>query len=379
LSETLPWPPTKKDLERLYLVERLSAARIAAAYGLSYPNPKTAESTVLAHLKRHGIPRRHRADHRRKVTREMEDEWVRRYEAGESLKEIAGKTVDSVTVWYHLKARGVTLRDKVEAQIEAVSKYPRKPFEGDSIERAYMMGLRYGDLHAVMHGRAVRIKLSTTHLAMAELFESVFGRYSHVSMYPKEGGIVGYEWDLQCDLDKSFGFLLDKAKISDIGALSDGEFLSFLAGFFDAEGSVLFHKKTGIRYAPELAIKNTDSALMDLLFSKLKGMGYHPAMEWRDQDMVRGRISGPSRIGRISLVRFVEVRRMLSELQVRHGEKVAKIKILKKLTPGSKASPKIVDEWTSLLELIRRQTATFVESAKAQFVAREAIPESSAA
>ena len=48
-----------------------------------------AESTVLYHLKRNGIRRRDAAELARKVTAAMEDEWVKRYQAGESLKKIA--------------------------------------------------------------------------------------------------------------------------------------------------------------------------------------------------------------------------------------------------------------------------------------------------
>src|SRR5580658_435801 len=80
----LVWPPTTEDLKRLYVDEGLSAAKIAARYGLKYASPKTAESTVLHHLKKNGITRRDKADHLRKVTEEMVDEWVKRYEAGES-------------------------------------------------------------------------------------------------------------------------------------------------------------------------------------------------------------------------------------------------------------------------------------------------------
>ena len=145
-KKTDSWPPKKEDLERLYLVERLSAAEIAEVYGLKYKNPKVAESTILYRLKRNGIPRRDRAELARKVTVTMEDEWMQRYQAGGSLKAIAGEIVDLVTVWNHLRARGVVLRDKVEAQIQAVTKYQTRPFSGDKIEKAYLMGLRYGDL-----------------------------------------------------------------------------------------------------------------------------------------------------------------------------------------------------------------------------------------
>ena len=87
----LEWPPTVEDLRRMYLDERLSAGKIAARYGLKYASPKTAESTILYHLKRNGIPRRDKTEHIRRVTEEMVDEWVKRYEVGESLKGDCGR------------------------------------------------------------------------------------------------------------------------------------------------------------------------------------------------------------------------------------------------------------------------------------------------
>src|SRR2546428_7189225 len=152
------WPPKREDLDELYLAQRLSAMKISRLYGLKYPNPKSGESMVLWYLKKFGIKRRDRVEHIRKVTDEMVDQWVRRYVAGESLKQIAGDLVGSVTVFLHLKKRGVQLRDKVEAQITAVTKYQRKPFSGSDEEKAYLSGFRTGDLDAVKHGRAVRAR-----------------------------------------------------------------------------------------------------------------------------------------------------------------------------------------------------------------------------
>lgn len=123
----LTWPPTREDLERLYVAEEPSAAKIAQAYGLKYPNPKTAESTILHHLKKNGIKRRDPAEHIRKVTEAMVEKWVKRYKAGESLRQIGGELVDPVTVWNHLKARGVVLRDRIQSQTDAVTKHEKKP------------------------------------------------------------------------------------------------------------------------------------------------------------------------------------------------------------------------------------------------------------
>ena len=176
MAGNLAWPPKKEDLERLYLFRHLSAAKIAGEYGLKYKTPKVAESVVLYQLKKNGIPRRDSAEHIRKVTNEMVDEWARRYNEGQSLKEIAGATVDPVTVWLHLRKRGVQLRNRIDAQIVAVSKYQRTPFSGDKLERAYLMGLRYGDLHAVRHGRAIRVRVSTTHPAPWPSFSNPHSR-----------------------------------------------------------------------------------------------------------------------------------------------------------------------------------------------------------
>ncbi|HEY6282979.1 MAG TPA: LAGLIDADG family homing endonuclease, partial [Nitrososphaerales archaeon] len=259
---SLAWPPTKEDLERLYVDQKLSAAKIAKAYGLKYKSPKVAESTVLYQLKKNGINRRDRADHSRKVTEAMVDEWVSRYKAGESLKQIASEEFSPVTVFLHLRKRGLQLRDKVEAQIQAVTKYERKPFRGDPTEKAYLMGLRYGDLHAVRHGRAIRVRVSTTHPAMAELFENLFSPYAHVSWYPRRAKLTGYEWTLECDLDDTFEFLFAKPTIEELQALSPEETVAFLAGLFDAEGSIYLHDKRG-RQNPEASFSGTEENLME--------------------------------------------------------------------------------------------------------------------
>ena len=68
-----PWPPTREDLERLYLVEKLSAAKIARVYGLNYKSAKVAESTVLYQLKRNWISRRDRVGLDTKFGEELVD------------------------------------------------------------------------------------------------------------------------------------------------------------------------------------------------------------------------------------------------------------------------------------------------------------------
>src|SRR3989441_10327672 len=185
------WPPKKEELEKFYLAQRLSAMKISRIYGLKYPNPKSGETMVLWYLKKFGIKRRDKAEHVRKVTEGMVERWIPRYQKGESLKQIAGEEFSPVTVFLHLRKRGITLREKVEAQIKAVTKYARFPFSGEIVEKAYLLGFAWGDLHVSRHGRAIRIKTSTTHPALIELINSCFGRYGQVTQFPREAKLTG--------------------------------------------------------------------------------------------------------------------------------------------------------------------------------------------
>lgn len=365
MTEALAWPPTKQDLERLYLVDGLSAGKIADVYGLKYKSPKVGESMVLYHLKRKGIERRDPVQHLRKVTEEMVDEWVVRYLTGESLKRIAEDLVDPVTVWNHLKARGLGLRDRVEAQIKAVTRYERKPFSGDSVEKAYLMGLRYGDLHVVQHGRAIRVRVSTTHPAMAELFESLFSPYGHVSRYPRLASLVPYEWTLECDLDSSFGFLLIRPMIKDLRALTAAQFDAFLAGFFDAEGTIYLHRK---RYGHmfEASISNTDLALLSFIEDRLRGRGYHPRQEHKIQNESRLGYLKPGKICVLHLSVQQEVCRMLSSIPFRHPEKIAKSEFVTKRVCNDRfgVGQDEVDDWEGLIARLKKDRDEFVRLAK---------------
>ena len=275
-AANLTWPPTKEDLERLYVEERLSAMKISKQYGLAYPNPKSGETMILYHLKRHGISRRDAA-HISKVTKETVDEWVKRYEAGESLKQIASEQVSPVTVFNHLRKHGLQLRDKVEAQIIAVSIHEKSHFSGDSLEKAYMRGYARGDLWITTHGRAVRARTATTHPAMLALFTNLFSPYGPVYEYPRNAQLTGFEWNIDADLDESFDFLL-KADEEEKDYFTDKAiFLSFLSGFFDAEGSIVYHKK---RWGGgfEINMTNMDLPLLQKIAAKLVEFGFHPIL-----------------------------------------------------------------------------------------------------
>jgi hypothetical protein len=368
LDEKLPWPPKKEDLERLYLVERLSASKIAMVYGLHYKNPKVAESTVLYHLKRNGIKRRDAVALATKFSEETVDEWVRRYQAGESLKDIAGGELSPVTVYLRLRKRGIELRDKVEAQIKAVTKYQRASFKGDSLEKAYLIGFRLGDLHVVRHGRAIRVRVSTTHPAMIELFGKLFSAYGPIYRYPKESELTGYEWSLDCDLDSSFAFLLDPQEELDEIMSSRELFFAFLAGFFDADGSIYYHRKA-THGGFEFTLTNMDVDLLRRVAGRLSTMGLHARVRLSPQKKDRGVKNGGQAIWKLSLWRFDEVSNIVRTLPIRHREKMEKKSLVLRLEYRQSAIERasLIGEWDKLRASFKDERSACITAAQSAY------------
>jgi hypothetical protein len=348
-TRALDWPPSAEDLRRLYLDERLSASKIAKAYGLRYASDKTAESTILYHLKRNGITRRDPAAHVRNVTDSMVDGWIERYQKGESLKQIAGSLVTPVTVFNHLHKRGLELRDKVEAQIKAVTKFEKHPFDGGEEERAYLLAFVRGDLAAGRHGRAIRIKTSSTHPAMIDLCVNLFLPYGPVRVYPRLDKKTGFEWQFEAELDSTFEFLLSQKVIAPTSAATRKIVLYYLAGLFDAEGSVwLRHNQ---RFGPRLAFANKDAPMLEWVELQLSRLGIH----WHR--------SRPDKNGVCSTLvwRNADVLRLLHAMPLYHPEKKAKARVLFRF----KQEPSEVHmKWNALLRQIEFDRLQFVELAK---------------
>ena len=145
-------------------------------------------------------------------------------------------------------------------------------------------------------------------------------------------------------------------------------FMSFLAGFFDAEGTVYFHKK-GNGGAFELAIVNTDSELLREIGEELSGRGYALKLEQVKVDQEKAVRSGVKNPGefrwRIVMWRFEEVHRLMSEMPVRHAEKVAKIEIALRVARLKENQERVAPmaEWKHLLARIRNQRNEYVARA----------------
>jgi LAGLIDADG DNA endonuclease family protein len=224
-------------------------------------------------------------------------ERVRQYfvmkhvEAGVSLGDIAkliGNKTSGYTSWLS-RQLGVKPRKFEEARLkgihEKVRKYERKPFDGSDEDKAYLLGLRHGDLSASIPWKgAIRISTSTTHPAMAELFTSLFASSGHIYRYPRyKKDTHTYEWNLSTIVDDSFRFMVAPHVESwDWVARSESTILAYLSGLFDAEGSIGIYRNAGTT-ALTLTFYNTNLELLTIVHSWLTRVGYNPLKPYLDK------------------------------------------------------------------------------------------------
>lgn len=300
---------------------------------------------------------------RQKVDDHLVEEWVKLYKAGYSTHRIAKCFhVGQRTVWRHL-SKTMKLRDL----IQATTKYPKKSFSGNLIEKAYLLGLRYTDLSARRHRRQIQVWLSTTHPHMINLFADLFSKYTTVRRYPiyKEDG-QSYEWTTYCYLDNSFEFLVDVTKHVPNWILTDDAiFLSFFAGCIDGDGSVYIERRRRELWYPAIGLYSENTLLLDNIFRKLRQMGYTPRLNVAQRKgsatyLNKYRLNNDVWVLRLG--RKSETVNLLKCLPLKHAEKIKKQKII--LGNICKSWTELKDKIHRLRESVRKEVSEHVTRAQ---------------
>jgi hypothetical protein len=249
-------------------------------------------------------------------------------------------------------------------------------FSGDERERAYLMGLRAGDINVFRQSSEVIVaRVSTTHQAMLELFQQAFAPYGACTIEPRKVFLTGYDWQIRVRLNDSFEFLINHSlEIPTEGLL----LYEFLAGLSDSDGCwCLFEDKR--KSACAFVISSEDLPLLEKLKNALEKECFH-AYLYRDRTkgttkIMRGvsetkEIHLTKDLWRLDIHRREEVRALARKLLPlsHHREKIQKMcLILDEINESwEKMSPKV-----STLKLeIKQQTALTINRAKIEYKAR---------
>jgi len=152
----------------------------------------------------------------------------------------------------------------------------RRGFSDDRFERAYLLGLRAGDINAWKKSpHTIEARVSTTHPAMSRLFSRVFERYGHLMHFAEPAYLTGrYRWQIKAHLDRSFSFLVQKPN----SVPSDkGEFYRFLAGYSDSECCWSVYPQRN-RTRVSWVVETYDARLVTQIRGRLESDGFHPLL-----------------------------------------------------------------------------------------------------
>ncbi|MDA4122991.1 MAG: LAGLIDADG family homing endonuclease [Thaumarchaeota archaeon] len=298
-------------------------------------------------------------------------------EKGVSLSDVSkmiGNKTSGYASWL-TRQLGIHPRPFEEARLKAIKEkrriYERRPFDGTKEDKAYLLGLRHGDISVTKPwpnaAEAIRVSTSTTHPAMAELFTNLFSPYGHISMHPRyKKDTQSYEWNLNAVLDGSFKFLDEEREAARKWiAESKTTMLEYLAGVLDAEGSITM---TGYRDGTGGTILmvcyyNTDLDLLLYILKILQNLGYNPVGPYLDKP--KGHKSSKYGIPHlkdywhIQISRFAECQALLIELPIKHPEKTQRAQLALSL--------EYKEAWVTTREKVYRLRESIIK-ARNQFV-----------
>lgn len=119
------------------------------------------------------------------------------------------------------------------------SKYIKKDFCGDNLEKAYMLGFRLGDLNVYktsLKSEVVVVRCHTTCQDQVDVINSLFKRYGQVTVKKND---KNKSITINCFLNSSFEFLLPKTDLIERWVTESNRLsLAFAAGYVDAEANI---------------------------------------------------------------------------------------------------------------------------------------------
>jgi len=174
--------------------------------------------------------------------------------------------VSRSVIYQKLKKYDIQIRNIAQSHIHP---YLRKDFSNNLVEKAYLIGFAIGDLRIRkrgIKGETINIGCSSSKVAQIKLIENLFKQYGHIWIgTPNKRGIVSIE----ASVNSSFEFLLTNKKTASDWILKNNKyFLSFLAGFIDAEGSFFISRNQGC-----FSLGNYNKNLLKEIRDNLKKLG----------------------------------------------------------------------------------------------------------
>ncbi|MFZ5559326.1 MAG: LAGLIDADG family homing endonuclease [Patescibacteria group bacterium] len=258
---------TKKELKSLYLNRKLSSPAIGKIYNLTpeyirsllrkYKIPIRTKSEAIKLLYNINIPK--------KILKNL---YLNKKLSSPN---IAKKfNCSPALIRKRLREHNIPIRPLYEAlPLSNKSPYFQKDFSGNPEEKAYLIGLRLGDLNVRSESKnssTIFVHTNSTKSEFIQLIEDLFLPYGHIwkSKPAKNKAIC-----IRCSLNRSFDFLLAKKDLIEPWILKNKNyFAAFLSGYIDAEGTFCLCGGNVV-----FSIKTQDKNILHQIREKLINLG----------------------------------------------------------------------------------------------------------
>ncbi|OGE31780.1 hypothetical protein A3C59_01665 [Candidatus Daviesbacteria bacterium RIFCSPHIGHO2_02_FULL_36_13] len=255
----------RKTLINLYLDQKLSTSAISRILECK------SHVTILNYLKKYNIPRRSRLGNRISINISKETLIDLYYNKKLTQKQIAKNFGNKSTTGIHSLMKTYGLKSKSDSEFH--TKYSKFDFSGNLEDKAYLLGFRLGDLNIYKVHYLIQARCSSTIKEQANLFKNIFRRYGYVNITIAKRGT----YEMIVLLNDSFSFLLPKNDSVEHWILKKEKyFLSFLAGYADAEGSY-YLRKPYYKHAKSgwgvFEIQSYDKGILKHISQKLQSIG----------------------------------------------------------------------------------------------------------
>lgn len=259
------WKPVKitfDDLKRLYLNRKMTMREIAEYIGCG-------QTTIVNKIHQFGIKSR------KNIPKISARELDILYHKNKKHQWIIAKQHNCSRATISNRMRFLKIPSRTKSEIS--SKYSRYNFSRDLLEKSYMIGFRLGDLCVHKHRFLISVSTTTTKSEQIYLFKTLFEKYGHIRLRSHLSKFCSNNknksYIVETLLNDSFNFLLPKEDRIPMWILRNKKlFLSFFAGYIDAEGCLSIAKDRKW-FSLALIIRTYDKNTLRQIWEKLNVLG----------------------------------------------------------------------------------------------------------
>jgi len=231
-------------------------------------------------------------------------------------------------LWWMKRKMNVKVRDRIAAVQLANTKFIKRDFDGDDVEKLRLWFLVHTDGSVERDHQQVKVKLNTPDPYLALLFKEVFGKYGYVGVTPRRNK-KGYAWELWVYLPlKSYKWLLEKHIPAPID--NDTKLHNALSITIDAEGSICARNHEGRTTTNfKVVVYNEKAPVIEPLYGALKQRGYRVHLYTMPKGTVTnyGRSSNDYRY--ITVRAKADIKRLLENIELVLPQKRLKACLIK--------------------------------------------------